>query len=178
CIDDPIVLVAVARLLERGGRAGKARRRFERALALNPLLGDAYVHLYALEVKSNFSTQLLGVGGGSAGGAGAGAVGGEGGIDGLDDEEDEGEETAEPGVGVGDAGAGGLPPMPAALVLLEARINKAEPTQGEEWLSHAKETKLRRMPRGLLLRVVVEGMLGVKLSALMDTDPTPAPASV
>lgn len=83
CVDDPLVLIAVGRLFERGGRVLKARRRFDRALALNPRLGDGWCYYYAMEYVHLYKAQLLtagvlGRGGGSGGGSAGSAAAGTG----------------------------------------------------------------------------------------------------
>ncbi len=84
CTDDPLVLVAVARLFERGGSIQKARRRFDRALALNPKLGDGWAYYYAMEYVQAYKSELIKSGmlgragpanSSSANGAPAGATG-------------------------------------------------------------------------------------------------------
>lgn len=59
CVDDPYVLIAVARLFERGGAIQKARRRFDRALALNPKLGDGWGYYYAMEYVQAYKSELI-----------------------------------------------------------------------------------------------------------------------
>lgn len=51
CGDDPLVIAAVARLLERDRKFPKARRWFDRAVTLSPRLGDSWIYWYALELK-------------------------------------------------------------------------------------------------------------------------------
>ena len=43
--------MAVARLFERDRKIPKARKWFDRAVALNPKLGDAWAHYYAFELR-------------------------------------------------------------------------------------------------------------------------------
>lgn len=59
CIDDPLVLLAVARLFERSQRPAKARRRFERTLAIEPKLGDSWIYYYAFEFVQAHRRKLL-----------------------------------------------------------------------------------------------------------------------
>lgn len=56
CNDDPHVITAVARLFERDRKIPKARKWFNRAVTLNPDLGDAWAHYYAFEVKTSGPT--------------------------------------------------------------------------------------------------------------------------
>jgi tetratricopeptide (TPR) repeat protein len=100
CNDDPLVLVAVARLFDRLGKLRSAQRRFERALTLNPKLGDGWVHYYAMAYVHAFKEQLL-LSGRSVGGAGATAGGnakggraGSGSEQLLSDDEDETDTSA------------------------------------------------------------------------------------
>ena len=51
CDQDPHVIVAVARLFERDRKIPKAKKWFDRAVALNPKLGDAWAHYYAFELR-------------------------------------------------------------------------------------------------------------------------------
>jgi len=69
CDNNPHVIVAVARLLERDRKYAKARKWFNRAVTLNPDLGDSWIYYYAFELK------LQSVGGGAEG-TGEGAQGG------------------------------------------------------------------------------------------------------
>lgn len=193
CPDDPLVLVAVARLFERLGRTRSAQKRLERALALNPKLGDAWVHLYCLLYVATFREQLIlagrKVGGvvaaGQAGNGKAGSAQG-GGHDQqlLSDDEDEDEPTAAAdsataaantstalaegqGQGQGQGvttGAGALTAQLEALDGVERRVQAAAPNQGELWCSIGKETKNRRLQPAALLRVVAERVLGFQPS--------------
>ena len=49
CENDPVVLLAVARVFERDHKVNKARKWFNRAISLNPKLGDAWIYYYAME---------------------------------------------------------------------------------------------------------------------------------
>lgn len=53
CNDDPFVITAVARLFERDRKIEKARKWFNRAVTLDPDLGDAWAHYYAFEVQAS-----------------------------------------------------------------------------------------------------------------------------
>lgn len=59
CNNDPIVIVAVARLFEKDNKVTKARKWFNRAVALNGKLGDAWVYYYALEYVQTYKKVLL-----------------------------------------------------------------------------------------------------------------------
>lgn len=56
CNDDPFVITAVARLFERDRKIPKARKWFNRAVTLDPDLGDAWAYYYAFEVKASGAT--------------------------------------------------------------------------------------------------------------------------
>ena len=51
CDSSAEVISAVARLFERDRKIDKARKWFERAIALNPKLGDTWAYLYTFELK-------------------------------------------------------------------------------------------------------------------------------
>lgn len=51
CDNDPHVVTAVARLFAADNKGPKARKWFERAVTLEPKLGDAWVYYYAFELK-------------------------------------------------------------------------------------------------------------------------------
>lgn len=51
CDNNPSVILAIARYFERDGKIVKARRWFERALALDPKVGDTYIYLYRFEME-------------------------------------------------------------------------------------------------------------------------------
>jgi pre-mRNA-processing factor 6 len=55
CDTDPHVIVAISRLFEKDGKIQKARKWFERAVALNAKLGDAWGYYYAFELKQQLS---------------------------------------------------------------------------------------------------------------------------
>lgn len=190
CVDDPLVLIAVGRLFERGGRVLKARRRFDRALALNPRLGDGWAYYFAMEYVHAHKAQLittgmLGRGGAGAVGAAAGAEGRGlsdkdkllqfGGLDSVDDaEEDEpaSASTATAAVESTASGNGSASTSSAAaavaedsiLDVIERKVQELTPNQGELWCSVTKEAKNRRLPPAAALRVVAERILGYPLS--------------
>ena len=60
CDQSPEVVFAVARLFERDRKTDKARKWFERAVALQPKLGDAWVYLYAFELRQQALTSASG----------------------------------------------------------------------------------------------------------------------
>ena len=51
CPDDPLVIAAVASLFASERKSEKARKWFERAVVLNPDLGDSWAKYYAFEMK-------------------------------------------------------------------------------------------------------------------------------
>ncbi|CAM9150782.1 unnamed protein product, partial [Ectocarpus fasciculatus] len=51
CDNDPYVISAVARLFEKDRKYAKARKWFNRSVALSPDIGDCWVYYYAFEVK-------------------------------------------------------------------------------------------------------------------------------
>jgi pre-mRNA-processing factor 6 len=51
CDNDPHVVIAVARLFAADNKGPKARKWFERAVTLDPKLGDAWAYFYAFELK-------------------------------------------------------------------------------------------------------------------------------
>lgn len=57
CPDDPRVIVAVATLFATENKIDKARKWFDRAVALDPDLGDSWVRYYAFEMESGRSTE-------------------------------------------------------------------------------------------------------------------------
>jgi pre-mRNA-processing factor 6 len=56
CDNDPHVIIAVAVLFDKDRKFAKARKWFERAVALNDKLGDGWAHLYAFELKQAASS--------------------------------------------------------------------------------------------------------------------------
>jgi pre-mRNA-processing factor 6 len=190
CPDDPLVLVSVARLFDRLGRTRSAQKRLERALALNPKLGDAWAYLYCLLYVAAFREQLI-LAGRSVTGVGgqAGAGNSKGGLGQaeqqlLSDEEDDVEDssngnghTPSNGNGAGAVATNGAPSSAAvsntggaangdlqahmeALDAVVRRTEAAAPNQGELWCATAKETRNRRLPAGAVLRLVAERILG------------------
>ena len=77
CDNDPYVVTAVARVFDKDRKLPKARKWFERAVVLDPKLGDAWVYYYCFEL----CVQAIGdTGAGPGQGPGAeGKVGGEAG---------------------------------------------------------------------------------------------------
>ena len=57
CPDDPLVIVAVASLFASEKKVAKARKWFERAVILNPDLGDAWVKYYQFELENGSNEQ-------------------------------------------------------------------------------------------------------------------------
>ena len=53
CPDSPLVITAVAREFMKDGKRDKARKWFERSVAVDPSYGDAYVHWYKLEAEKD-----------------------------------------------------------------------------------------------------------------------------
>lgn len=51
CDNDQFVIMAVAQLFEKDRKVPKARKWFDRAVVLNPRLGDAWAHYYAFELR-------------------------------------------------------------------------------------------------------------------------------
>ena len=51
CDNDHFVIMAVAQLFEKDRKIPKARKWFDRAVALSPRLGDAWAHYYAFELR-------------------------------------------------------------------------------------------------------------------------------
>ena len=51
CDNDHFVIMAVAQLFEKDRKVPKARKWFDRAVALSPRLGDAWAHYYAFELR-------------------------------------------------------------------------------------------------------------------------------
>lgn len=60
CDQSPEVVCAVARLFERDRKTDKARKWFERAVALQPKLGDAWAYLYAFELRQQALSSVAG----------------------------------------------------------------------------------------------------------------------
>jgi pre-mRNA-processing factor 6 len=52
CDNDQYVIMAVAKLFEKDRKIPKARKWFDRAVALSPRLGDAWAHYYAFELRN------------------------------------------------------------------------------------------------------------------------------
>ena len=50
CDNDPFVIVAVARLFDRDRKLDKARKWFERAVGIDPKVGDSWAHFYCFEL--------------------------------------------------------------------------------------------------------------------------------
>ncbi len=55
CSNDARVVLAVARLFEQDRKTDKARKWMQRAVALQPKLGDAWAYLFALELRAQFA---------------------------------------------------------------------------------------------------------------------------
>lgn len=51
CDNDPFVILAIARLFDKDNKIDKARKWFERAIALSPRLGDAWIYYYMFEIR-------------------------------------------------------------------------------------------------------------------------------
>lgn len=190
CVDDPLVLIAVGRLFERGGRVLKARRRFDRALALNPRLGDGWCYYFAMEYVHMYKSQLitagvLGRGGASSLGAAAAAAEAAegrglsdkdklqqfGGLDSVDDAEEDEQSGGSLALSSSSANGGANSNVSGTdtvedsiLDLIERKVQEITPNQGELWCSVTKETKNRRLPPAAALRVVAERILGYPLT--------------
>ena len=61
CDNDHFVIMAVAQLFEKDRKIPKARKWFDRAVALSPRLGDAWAHYYAFELRQNAATASMAV---------------------------------------------------------------------------------------------------------------------
>ena len=185
CNDDPLVLVAVARLFDRMGRLRSAQKRFERALALNPKLGDAWAHYYSMVYVNAYRDQLIGSGKTVSAVAGSGRNGGKTGAAGSaehllsdDEEEEDGQiapaapaSTTTTTAAAGTMEVASAEPISAAVAglrealdQLEQRTQTATPNQGDLWCAVTKETKHRRLQPGAALRVVAERILGYPLA--------------
>lgn len=57
CDNDPHVIMSVARIFEKDRKIDKARKWFERAVALNPRLGDAWAYYYVFEIRQEVSNK-------------------------------------------------------------------------------------------------------------------------
>jgi len=57
CDNDPLVVVAIARIFENSRKYAKARRWFDRAVTLNPDLGDSWAYYYAFELRHGDESQ-------------------------------------------------------------------------------------------------------------------------
>ena len=139
CDNNPLVIISVAKLFEKDRKAAKARKWFERAVALDAKLGDAWAFLYAFElrqgaVSASASTSTSGSASGSASAAGPG------------DAEDS-------SIPVGSTSAATL------LESVAHRCAAAEPNRGELWCQVAKDTKNRHTDIGTLLKLVVASII-------------------
>jgi tetratricopeptide (TPR) repeat protein len=184
CNNDPVVLVAVARIFERDNKVNKARKWLNRAISLNPKLGDAWIYYYALEYlqenkraiitdKSDSTQSVNGEmefsvdGGAIAPPLPPAASSEEGEVD--DDDE------------LGDAFIGGnLISAESELLggtngssenILELIANKCasiQPNCGELWCSVSKETQLRRRSVQVILKTAAGRVLGVTIAVDVD----------
>ena len=66
CDNDPHVIVALARLFEKDRKYAKARKWFDRAVTLNPDLGDSWIYYFAFELRQGVAEGKEGGGGGTA----------------------------------------------------------------------------------------------------------------
>eukprot|EP01035_Chromulina_nebulosa_P017336 gene17336-22881_t len=57
CDNDPIVILAIARLFEKDNKLSKARKWYERAVTIMPKLGDAWAYYYIYEFKQSLQSQ-------------------------------------------------------------------------------------------------------------------------
>ena len=128
CDQDPHVIVAVARLFERDRKVPKARKWFDRAVALNPKLGDAWAHYYAFELRQTVAATI-----GQAG-----------------------DTAGESSSSSSSSGADASSSSSAAEVV--KRCVLAEPNRGELWCAVAKSTAYRRADVATVLKRVVERM--------------------
>lgn len=135
-----LVLLAIGRLFESSFVAAKAVKYYERALAAQPRLGDAYVYYYAclvrqankLELSAEQTEEMLL-------------------MEGVDDEE-------APAVS-----AEGT--LDKRMAELRKRCEDAGPNAGELWCSFTKQTMVRRKTATEKLLLAVEKVLGPAASA-------------
>ena len=135
CDNDPHVVTAVARLFEKDRKIPKARKWFDRAVGLSPMLGDAWAYFYAFELRQQES----------------GATG-----EGADDEEEGSSSSSSSSSSAGRASS-------AEEILRRCAATK--PTQGEVWCSVAKKTANRRLDSGSILKKVVEQLFSSSSSS-------------
>lgn len=187
CPNDALVIVAVARLFEKDGRIAKARRWFERATAIAPRLGDAWVYWYALEYTllirkrpgalqpSNRATSSqVEVADGNEGSQEAVATDFQFEVEGEDDDDEFDEIVPTKGVPYSNSttsieskddrdvvGTTATVTFSEIQVLqeIERRCRMAQPNTGEMWTSVSKETAWRRSDYATILRECVRRVL-------------------
>ncbi len=142
CDNNPHVVIAVARLFEKDRKVAKARKWFERAVALDSSLGDAWAYLYSFELKQ------------AAISASTVASNGNGKASGKDEDEEESKMDTEESKSKDSNQIQETGPL-----LVERRCLAADPNRGELWCSVAKHTAYRRLDKITILKKVVEVIL-------------------
>lgn len=186
CDQDALVVLTIARLFERSARFRKAQKWFNRAVTLNPRLGDAWIYYFAFEYVQNFRDELVQEGRVLRASeilqqsAVPGAQG-EVAMDGVDqDDEDNNNDDNDAAVEGSDLGRPKSDPVPSnsssssammvadddssfkqiALKTLIQRCVESQPNQGELWCSIAKQTHMRRKDVSIILVAAAEQVLG------------------
>jgi len=182
--EDPLLILTIARLFEKSTRFRKAKKWYERAIGLNPRLGDAWVYYYAFEYIQTYKYQLIAEGiykrndtdnANNAMNTANNPNSSENlndalNMDGVDDDNDEEEEgeVSQSKEGTAEQKATEMiinteaanDDLPANLQSLLMRCKEAEPNTGELWCRIAKETEWRRHDAGKILLEIVERTLG------------------
>jgi len=149
CENDPVVLVAVARVCQK---PAKARKWLSRAISLNAKFGDAWIHFYALEYLQLHGKALL--------------VAPEAGE--AKEEEDDEDELGDAYIEAGEAApaaaaALAVPQQGDVLAALADQCAAAQPNKGELWCSVSKETQLRRKDVREVLKTAAGRVLGLTI---------------
>lgn len=186
CDQDALVVLTIARLFERSARFRKAQKWFNRAVTLNPRLGDAWIYYFAFEYVQSFRDELVQEGRvlraaeilqqSTVPGAQ-----GEVAMDGVDqDDEDNHDDNnneverkpqSDPLPSCSSSSAmvvatdeNGDKQM--ALKALIQRCVESQPNQGELWCGIAKQTHMRRKDVSIILVAATEQILGFSLKYL------------
>lgn len=181
CGDDAVVVLAVARLFEKSARYRKAQIWFERAVAFQPRLGDAWIYYFAF-LYLQVCRDTLANERGSTNPEHAVATEGDNGaltnvddhMDGVDEDDEDGDaaqgtgETSASSAASSSGSTAGKSSGNADLSEVDAealhsivtRCLAAEPNRGEVWCRVSKRTALRRKTVDVILLAAVEEVLG------------------
>jgi pre-mRNA-processing factor 6 len=180
CDNNPLVILAIARLFDKDKKVIKARKWYQRAIMLDPDYGDAWAYYYTFELK-NWNPPPGAPGPGAPGptAPGPGAPGPTApGLTGAVIETTGSLSSSSSSEGGGGGGGGVVKILEGSPEDILKRCVAAEPHHGELWISISKKTEYRHDSTGTILKRVAEKiLLGQTDNTLTVMTTTPRPVT-